>query len=274
MKRNPCFPRTGFTLVELLVVIGIIALLISILLPVLNKARKAAVTVQCLSNLRQIGNLTILYVNDNNGVMPIDNGAPISGVYWFAQRAPTGTIEYAWAAYSNYYMNGGQKDLFWCPAVPRQTYPTTWVDPTDINDSTKSTYGVAGYTCGGSASSRDCVWSFRKTNVNPNTFNKRKLSDTRNPSQRLMVADTGLPNPGNVTFTGTRFTGIIKRGFTSQHMTSPRHGSGTTPTSGLVNFVCADGHAESRPFLEVQQPDPAQNDTSTTLTGWNWLGPN
>jgi len=61
----------AFTLVELLVVIGIIALLISILLPALSRARKSANTTKCLSNLRQVGTAFQLYATEFKGTIPV-----------------------------------------------------------------------------------------------------------------------------------------------------------------------------------------------------------
>src|SRR3954464_10918619 len=75
---RPKSSKTGFTLVELLVVIGIIAVLISILLPSLNKAREMATRTKCLSNLRQFGTAFTIYLNENKqwcGFCNWDGGA-------------------------------------------------------------------------------------------------------------------------------------------------------------------------------------------------------
>jgi len=75
----PCSGRRAFTLVELLVVIGIIALLIAVLMPALTAARAQARAVACLSNVRQIAVAAQMYVNENKRYVtfiPPVNGEP------------------------------------------------------------------------------------------------------------------------------------------------------------------------------------------------------
>lgn len=82
--------RKGFTLLELLVVVGMIAVLIAILLPSLTRARETAKRTNCLSNLRQLGIAFVAYVADNDGSFPRPavNPQPEDWVYWHPGRDP------------------------------------------------------------------------------------------------------------------------------------------------------------------------------------------
>jgi prepilin-type N-terminal cleavage/methylation domain-containing protein/prepilin-type processing-associated H-X9-DG protein len=86
MSKKP-LPR-GFTLVELLVVIGIIALLISMLLPALNRAREQSSLIECESNLKQIGQLCAIYETENQEYLPYSYGQ--------IQYSTTSPYSYGW----------------------------------------------------------------------------------------------------------------------------------------------------------------------------------
>jgi prepilin-type N-terminal cleavage/methylation domain-containing protein/prepilin-type processing-associated H-X9-DG protein len=127
--------RRGFTLVELLVVIGILAVLVGILLPALSKARQAGLTIKCAANLHSIGQAIAVYVADNNGTFP--------AAYMYAGQTMSNEIDNAggyinWSsvimkiagnddptAPNNIYLSTRSWEMFQCPALESGGLPPT-----------------------------------------------------------------------------------------------------------------------------------------------------
>ena len=105
MKTNRVTGRqTAFTLVELLVVIGIIAVLAGILLPVLGSAREAARKAKCLSNGRSIGQAIMIYVSGNKETYPPSyyyNGLSITDSGQSPQEADNGYVHWSALIFNN-----------------------------------------------------------------------------------------------------------------------------------------------------------------------------
>src|SRR5262245_45559618 len=128
--------RRGFTLVELLVVIGIIAVLIGVLLPALSKARASAQALACKSNMRQLVQATQMFTNEQGDYLPKaeNNAGPTTLGFANVQGASWGM---SWPNFSWQYVLlkyvGNKKEVFQCPTdqQPKIRWPGN--DPINSN---------------------------------------------------------------------------------------------------------------------------------------------
>jgi type II secretory pathway pseudopilin PulG len=118
-RQTPLRRAAAFTLVELLVVIGIIAVLIALLMPALSRVRTHAISTQCMSNLRQIGQVCQIYAAEHKGFLPpcqIDVIDAITGGGMIA-NGPIGTWPSHQMKQQLFRMSSGGTKIFYCPSL-------------------------------------------------------------------------------------------------------------------------------------------------------------
>jgi prepilin-type processing-associated H-X9-DG protein len=281
-SRPPLSRATAFTLVELLVVIGIIALLISILLPALSKARKSALTIKCASALRQVGMGFQLYANEQKGWWPCALYTPASGnnyviddnvydsvhrPYWFNFVAKYVNVVRAGNATSSVGIDAGEarKSVLWgCPAWQQYQKGSIEVQlgyGMNIWPTTAPDYPALGTAT--PPSNESIVYS----EGSPPTGTFLKQTQWTRPAERCLCADskfwavesepvpTALTYPpsiaaqvdisNSVTYTGAGQTMIDVH----RHGTYPSHLPDGTfdPYGGAISFniLYCDGHVST-----------------------------
>ena len=247
---------SAFTLVELLVVIGIIAILIAVLLPALRTARESARTITCLSNLKQLMTAMQLYANESRTYLP----PPKINEYWWVESAMINTSYASWSdpVWLGKFVNNGSpsqnKRISGRYDTLRHPYncpSDKGLDKENIN-AWRVSYGLNGNL----ATVRDVATADRLPGaINPKWFHLSKLSQLR-PAERIPVFVDGrvtwVPGRRNENYCYGVKDGLIKPGFQSApdgltYEKSPlsdsnwrmRHG----PKGTATNVVFADGHA-------------------------------